>query len=592
MTRIWITILWLWYYLDSWRYAVRVAYLRLKSRGRPRSQISLTSLIVAKLQKIFCWLGKRSWASGVASATWAFRVVRYLGHIVKLPFRRGLHFHRSITGRATYVLFDRLLRAKNKPQLIRYFSQRLERGKLSSNDISGLLAIALESGERKLADRCVEFFFAQYPQRIDDHRGAAVRCFLQGEYDTAEAIWSRLEEFRFTEIERRSLDKHAIRYLGPSWFIAIGHIAHLDTLLKYQILNQVPPKRYVPIIPAQIKIPNQYFLDLWKPLLAPPGVPDDLPVLPFEDVSLLQDEFWNLRVAPNKALMFSKAGAEVQRAWEKQKLGPLLALPEADCARGWEELNAMGVPSGSWFVCLHVRESGFHQAWHDTNPGTRNADITTYREAIAAIVARGGYVVRLGDASMTPLPDEPGLIDYALSSAKCDFMDIFLCAECRFFVGTNSGLGLIPPIFGKPCAMTNWSPIAIPQWYPNDLFIPKLVCSVADGRLLSFQELFSTPAGWAQFEKYFKDSGLTVIDNTSDEICAVVLEMMDRLDGNESRTEEEKRWTEMFECLSRDYAGYVGSRIGKEFLRKHSASVFLTSSPEVQKRATTQVLAS
>ena len=78
----------------------------------------------------------------------------------------------------------------------------------------------------------------------------------------------------------------------------------------------------------------------------------------------------------------------------------------------------------------------------------RNADVVTYLPAIREVIARGGYIIRLGDSSMRPLPKEKGIVDYALSNAKSEFMDLFLCSTCKFFIGTNSGLGLVPPIFG------------------------------------------------------------------------------------------------------------------------------------------------
>jgi putative glycosyltransferase (TIGR04372 family) len=155
-------------------------------------------------------------------------------------------------------------------------------------------------------------------------------------------------------------------------------------------------------------------------------------------------------------------------------------------------------------------------------------------------------------------------------------MDVFLCATCSFFIGTNSGLGLVPPAFGVPCVLTNWSPIAIPQWYPQDLFVPKLVRSDRDNRLLTFEELYATPAGWKQFEEYFSDHGLRVIDNTPDELRDVVVEMFERVSGAASYTADDERRRAEFERLAAHYTGYVGSRIGRDFLKEHYGLLGLT----------------
>jgi putative glycosyltransferase (TIGR04372 family) len=594
MIRIWINLLWLWFYCDSWRYAIRVAALKWRSRQVPREAIPLRILLLRlvrrAVQRLLTLLRAtearllRSLRSLICLASSvATRVIvsvqliirravsgiRAISTIVRYQGDRIIYLHQSLVRRATHSLFDRLSQSNNKRPILLYFSRQMEKGALSADAISDLLSIALEAGEREFVESCVEALRLRFPKLIEIQRGAATKCFLKGEYEIAEAIWSRVEDYRVAEIESRDLDHKGIRYLGPHWFIAIGHIAHLDTFLKYQILNGEPKRTFVPVIPPHIVIPNKYFLDLWRPLLNWVDEEMVLPQLSLDSQAILQEDFWSLRLAPGRALMFNKAGAHVQHEWAEQKRPTLLILPEGDRLRGWAILEDLGIPAGSWFVCLHVREPGFHQAWHDKNPGTRNANIETYREAIDAIVDAGGYVIRVGDASMRPIEGIPGLLDYALSDIKSDFMDIFLCAECRFFIGTNSGLGLVPPVFGKPCVMTNWSPIAIPNWYPNDLFIPKLVRSIKDNRLLTFAELLESGSGWMQFQKYFIDHGLEVIDNTSEEICDVVLEMMDQLTGQASYYLDDDDRRVAFEALLEKHVQYIGSRIGRDFLKRY-----------------------
>ena len=245
----------------------------------------------------------------------------------------------------------------------------------------------------------------------------------------------------------------------------------------------------------------------------------------------------------------------------------------------------MGVPRGSWFVCLHVREPGYHMQWHKKHPGTRNTHPYTYLKAIQEIVDRGGYVVRMDDKSMTPMPPMEGLVDYAHCPEKSDFMDIFLCATCRFFMGTNSGLGLVPPLFGVPCAMTNWSPIGLRQRYPQDLFIPKLVYSIRRGGFLTFGEMFTSPAGWGQFSDYFKQNDLFVTDNTPHDLRDLAIEMIDTLDNPSCVPRASLELRAQFEAVALSHGSYRGAHIGCRFLQKYAALLSSSGTLEIQDSA-------
>ena len=92
----------------------------------------------------------------------------------------------------------------------------------------------------------------------------------------------------------------------------------------------------------------------------------------------------------------------------------------------------------------------------------------------------------MGDPSMIPLPAMPGVIDYAHSPLRCDWMDVFLCARVRFMLGSASGMCVLASTFGVPCAVANQSlpTVALP-YGTADLFIPKLLRSVPSGSLNS-----------------------------------------------------------------------------------------------------------
>ena len=228
-----------------------------------------------------------------------------------------------------------------------------------------------------------------------------------------------------------------------------------------------------------------------------------------------------------------------------------------------------GLPEDAWFVGLHVREPGFHAEWHKNHPGTRHADISSYDRVIDFVTKAGGWVVRLGDRSMTPIAPRPNVIDYATSSYRNFDLDVFLCATCTYFVGTNSGLSLLPPLFGRRCVLTNWSPVAIPNWYLDDIYIPKLVRKVAENRYLSFKEMFSSAAGWTQWRRDYPDGVEAIEDNSADDLLDAVQELHAEVVEGAIPTPQQQALVERFNSIAISHSGYVGSRIGTRFAEKY-----------------------
>lgn len=527
--------------------------------------------LCARLGQLLATLRRAAWriarahfhTFGCALRAGARRVLRFLGRPVK--WRRRVHA--ALRQRA----FDKIvvlggrksIGASLFSELQWQFSRALPEPYMIGLMIRAALLIPDLARARGLAQELLRL----YPENFADHQQAAIQFFISGHYDDAKAVWTEIEERREAAIRRERLHLHNMRLLGPSWLLAIGHIAHIDIYLKRKILSGRAGQRTVMVVPWHIKISNRALLECWRPYveILEPGAPLGLDI---HAVELLQDEFWSLRLGPRNVHMFSHAGAIVQREWDQRGLGPLLRLNDSQERIGAEELSKVGIDPKRWFVCLHVREPGFHKSWHKSHPGTRNANVITYLRAARSIVERGGQVIRMGDPSMKRLPSIEGVFDYAHSAIKSEFMDVYLCAKARLFIGTNSGLGLVPPIFGVPCALTNWSPIALPQWYTKDRFIPKLIYSRKLGRHLSFEEMFSSAAGWQQFERYFEEAGLDVIDNTPEEIDELVCEMLDLEEGREPETDVERGALSLLTGLATSYGSYIGAKIGKKFLKR------------------------
>lgn len=351
--------------------------------------------------------------------------------------------------------------------------------------------------------------------------------------------------------------------------VLVGRVGHLagepDSFLKAHALGMVRPGRYFMLAPPR-DVANAALLGYWRPYI--PMIKHPLACWVLGAMSR-----WVLmRHDMSRYVLKLDASQEIYRinaAWKERT--PLLALSQDDLSWSDGQFAALGLPRGSWFVCVHVREPGFSRTDEPAH-AHRNADPRAVRTAMEEIVRRDGWCVRMGDPSMTPLEPMSGLIDYAHHPLRSDRLDVALCARAKFFLGNTSGLALVSSVFGVPSALVNLIPLSTMPYLPNDLGIPKLLRSAVDGRVLSFAEALASPVGNFRYARLYSDAGLEPVENSAEEILELVEEMLDRIDGAYVPAPEDESLQRRFKTLLRPgHYGYgAASRIGAAFLRRHA----------------------
>jgi len=246
---------------------------------------------------------------------------------------------------------------------------------------------------------------------------------------------------------------------------------------------------------------------------------------------------------------------------------------------GQGELLKMGIPEEAAFVCLHARDSTYlntlypNHYWHDHD--YRNCTVQNYIPAMQKLASRGYFIVRMGAIVKEPLKtDNPKIIDYA-TKYRTDFLDIYLSAKCRFFLGSGSGIDEVPKIFRRPEAYVNFIPIeVIHTWSPVVVLIPKKLWLRRERRFLTFREILDSGIGRFGKEEsgQYEKLGLDIIENTPDEISDLVIEMDERLKGVWRSSEEDEDLQRRFWSLFKPshLQGKIVSRIGAQFLRQNS----------------------
>ena len=214
---------------------------------------------------------------------------------------------------------------------------------------------------------------------------------------------------------------------------------------------------------------------------------------------------------------------------------PTVSFTAVEESRGKAGLYAMGLPRGARFVCFHARDGQYEterfspdQATLSTNV---NCDIESFWLAMDYMTREGGYAIRMGASVNKHLRRSANdrIIDYA-TTARSDFMDIYLLAKCLFFVGSQCGLSSTASVFNTPVLYTNCCPFPLQPVGVDDMVMFKHF--MLDGRgEMSLSELLSTPASGFFEAGQFALAGIQLVDNSPSEILASTEAMHARVNG-------------------------------------------------------------
>ncbi len=264
---------------------------------------------------------------------------------------------------------------------------------------------------------------------------------------------------------------------------------------------------------------------------------------------------------------------------------PIAPTPDDD-ARARAALADMGMAPTDWFVCLSSRDpaylgqrAGFGNAY--ATPSIRDCSVATFLDAAEAITARGGFVLRMGAIVDGPLPETGNarIIDYA-TRHRSDFMDIWLSANCRFFLGCTAGLICVPWVFHRPVGASNFVTLQFAALGgPRTYFMPKKLRRVG-GDILSYREAHAMGLfAWGDYGRtkrpeFYVERYLEWVDNSADEIRDLALDMMDMVDGHRPDPETQKLQSLYHEFFAGGphHSEHAG-RLAPRFARRHAALI-------------------
>jgi putative glycosyltransferase (TIGR04372 family) len=123
---------------------------------------------------------------------------------------------------------------------------------------------------------------------------------------------------------------------------------------------------------------------------------------------------------------------------------------------------------------------------------------------------------------------------------------------------------------GRPCALANMIPLGTCYGFgTRDISIVKYLRDKA-GRDMSFADILHSEL--SRNYSFLKVDGLSVVENSADEIRDLAVEMLDMLDGRVEYSKEDEDLQATFRALldDRQYSYGASGRIGRDFLRKNA----------------------
>lgn len=312
----------------------------------------------------------------------------------------------------------------------------------------------------------------------------------------------------------------------------IGHLAlEPDCLLKEQALGHIPKHKWIILAPHN-RVANEHLLSYWEPYFIIVRHPALCYLISsMSRWALMKYDISHYILAVNKA----QAAYRIYAEWGGRP--PILKLSEEDERWAQTQLAELGLPKDTWFVCVHVREGGFSPIDEELH-SHRNGSIENTIPAMQEITRRGGWVVRIGDPTMTPLKSMPQVIDYAHHPLKSERMDIILCAKAKFLLGNTSGIALVSSIFSVPCALANMTPVSAISIGIKDITMHKLLYAKNLESYLSFSEIMDSPVSNYMYANQFQDSNISLVENSPTDLKILVNKTFKLFTSNENHEPE------------------------------------------------------
>ena len=293
--------------------------------------------------------------------------------------------------------------------------------------------------------------------------------------------------------------------LEPEIFLAEQEISRADRKIKKPVVSLWS-------LGPTSKQSNRYLARKWS---------ERLTVVPSWIVSALHDAGESFRPLKLTEPRLSVTGSENGL----DKTSSHLSFSSEEVADGERYLSEIGIDPQRPHVCLIVRDGGHYTSkgeFESSGYELFNFNINDFANAAAVLIARGYQVVRMGSGTEQPFTNAPaGVIDYASSNQRSEFLDVYLAATCAFAISTQTGPDAVCMLFRRPVLyidVTRYSQFffgsKIATWTPVRL--------LKDGKVLDLSEVVNSDVAWFKDPNLFAVNGISQQKSSESELSDLV----------------------------------------------------------------------
>ena len=227
------------------------------------------------------------------------------------------------------------------------------------------------------------------------------------------------------------------------------------------------------------------------------------------------DRFGKITLSKNK-FKFSKSENRTCLAWLKnmgwQKHQPIVTLLVRDSAFLEKDKTVSAYPHGVF-------------SYHNF----RDCNIEKFKNSVEWLLEKGFFIVRMGRIMKSKLDiQHDSFLDYPFCDSQNDLFDIWMFANCKFCISTNSGPDLIPLYYNVPRLVVNALPLNLITRTGSDTIIPKRLTFADSGKELNLHQYLK--ANYLKSDDYNK-ANIRIQENSSSENLLYVKEFVNRLEN-------------------------------------------------------------